>query len=234
MSDFQFLNYRFQSSELLKVALTHKSFAHEQKVPGPHNEKLEFLGDAVLDLAMGEALMEFFPEADEGLLSKMRAHLVNESNLAAQAEALELSQVMILGKGEQVSGGASKPRLLASSFEALIGAVHVEAGYNVVRDLLKNLFRPQLQEIRERPGFDLDYKSQLQELVQGLSKKTPVYELKSQSGPAHDRSFEVSCSVGDLEISVGTGKTKKAAEQKAAEAGLLKYSQSPKVQEDGK
>lgn len=234
MSEFQFLDYRFKDPELLKVALTHKSSAHEQKVVGPHNEKLEFLGDAVLDLVMGEALMEFFPEADEGTLSKMRAHLVNESNLAAQAEALELSKFMILGKGEQVSGGSSKPRLLASSFEAIVGAVHLEAGYTQVRDLIKKLFAPQFQEILERPGFDLDYKSQLQELVQGISRKTPVYELKSQSGPPHDRSFEVVCLVGDIEISNGVGKTKKAAEQRAAEAGLLKYSQSPKVQDDGK
>jgi ribonuclease-3 len=238
-SSFEFANYQFKNPEILTEALTHKSFAYEGvKLPANkveaklvHNEKLEFLGDAVLDLVLSEYLMEVFPQAEEGDLSKMRAHLVNETGLALQAERLGLSQHLRLGKGEAQSGGAQKPRLLASGFEALVGALFREAGFNETVKIVRGIFSEQVQELQVKPEFDQDYKSQLQELVQGIARKTPIYELQSQLGPAHDRVFEVRVMVGDLVLASGHGKTKKSAEQKAAELGLQFYRQNSQVSE---
>lgn len=241
MSHFQLGSYQFKNAELLLEALTHKSFSYEGlKLPSEkivskpsHNEKLEFLGDAVLDLVLSEYLMDTFPQAEEGELSKMRAHLVNEAGLALQAEKMGLAQSLRLGKGEAQSGGAQKPRLLASGFEAVVGALFREAGFQKTNEVVREIFAGQMAELLEKPEFDQDFKSQLQELVQGIAKKAPVYELQSQLGPAHDRVFEVKVLVGDLVLASGHGKTKKSAEQKAAELGLQFYRQNSQVSSQG-
>jgi ribonuclease-3 len=230
MSFPAFLGYQFKNEKLLEIALTHKSYAYELMKDQPlHNEKLEFLGDAVLDLILSEYLMETFPDRDEGDLSKLRAHLVNESGLALQARKLSLSKYLRMGKGEVLSGGSEKPRLLASTFEALVGALFTEAGFAVARQGVREIFAEQIAELQSTQEFDQDYKSQLQELAQGLMKQVPVYQLKSQFGPAHDRIFEVQVIVqtpiGDQVLAVGQGKTKKAAEQSAAALGLQSFKQ---------
>jgi ribonuclease-3 len=217
----------FRNKAYLLTALTHKSYAYENirddsKLNGPvlHNEKFEFLGDAVLDLVLSEFLMETFPHLAEGPLSKMRAHLVNESGLALIATELGLQDQILLGRGEVLTQGAQKPRLLASCFEALMGAYFADQGFEAVRVFVRKLFALRVEELRAQGDFDQDFKSRLQEKVQAETKQTPVYELKSTQGPAHDRIFEVRVLLGEEELAIGIGKSKKAAEQDAAEKGL--------------
>lgn len=219
----QSLGISFKNEKLLEVALTHKSFSYEQANSESkllHNEKLEFLGDAVLDLILSEFLMETFPESNEGPLSKMRAHLVNESGLSQIGHEIGLHHEMRLGRGEVQSQGAMKPRLLASCLEALMGACFADQGYETTKTIVRKIFSKRLEDLKATSGFDNDYKSQLQEKVQAETKQTPVYELKSSQGPAHDRVFEVCVMIGSEELAVGQGKSKKAAEQNAAEKGL--------------
>lgn len=222
------IGVKFRNEKILEVALTHKSFSYEQthdeKKP-PHNEKLEFLGDAVLDLILSEYLMETFPDSDEGPLSKMRAHLVNEAGLSQIAQEIGLQNEIRLGKGEIQSQGAFKPRLLASCLEALMGACFADLGYETTKTVVRSIFAKRLEELKASVDFDNDYKSQLQEKIQAESKQTPVYELKSSQGPAHDRLFEVCVKIGSEEIAIGQGKSKKAAEQNAAEKGLMQLLQ---------
>jgi ribonuclease-3 len=225
-------DYKFKNQELLETALTHKSYAVENTAKDPlsgsvtidkYNERLEFLGDSVLELTLSEFLVESFPEKEEGELSKMRAHLVNEAGLASHGERLGLAQILKLGKGEVLSKGAQKPRLIASVFEAVVGALFLDAGFEVTRTYIRELFQAQIEELKNKPYFDQDYKSQLQELLQSLGKRTPVYELKAQLGPAHDRIFEVQVLMGDHVLAEGQGKTKKSAEQVAAAAGIEEF-----------
>ncbi len=217
------IGLRFKNEKLLEVALTHKSYSYEQTQGASkmlHNEKLEFLGDAVLDLILSEYLMETFPDSAEGPLSKMRAHLVNESGLCQIAHELGLQNEMRLGRGEIQSQGATKPRLLASCLEALMGACFADQGYEATKSVVRQIFAKRLDELKASIDFDNDYKSQLQEKIQAATKQTPVYELKSSQGPAHDRMFEICVMIGSEELAVGQGKSKKAAEQNAAEKGL--------------
>lgn len=186
-----------------------------------HNEKLEFLGDAVLDLVLGEYLMEMFSELNEGPLSKMRAHLVNESSLAAIATDLRLAEYLKLGKGEQQSNGKEKPRLLASCFEALVGAIFVDQGFDKAKQVVRKVFAQRIENLKGNEAFDQDYKSQLQELVQSEKRQTPIYKLVSSLGPAHERVFQVQVLIGNDEVAIGEGKSKKSAEQTAAKRALL-------------
>jgi ribonuclease III len=173
-----------------------------------------------LDLILSEYLMEVFPESAEGPLSKMRAHLVNESGLAQIAVELGLQEQMLLGRGEVLTQGSLKPRLLASCLEALMGAYFADQGYEAVRTFARGLFSSRVDEFRLQADFDQDFKSRLQEKIQAEKKLAPVYELKLSLGPAHNRTFEVRVMVGNEELAVGVGKSKKAAEQDAAEKGL--------------
>ncbi|MBX2986406.1 MAG: ribonuclease III [Bdellovibrionaceae bacterium] len=213
------LQYEFRRPELLLQALTHKSFAYENRAAA-HNEKLEFLGDAVIDLVLGEFLMDLFPGDEEGSLSKKRASLVNEETLAVLARRHELPAVLRLGKGEAQSGGAEKPRLLGSAWEALCGALYLDGGYEPVRELLRREFRPLIEQLDPEQDYAADYKTRVQELAQKLDRATPVYELVSEEGPPHDRVFTVSLKVKEEEIARGAGRSKKAAEQQAAREGL--------------
>jgi len=222
------LTYRFQRPDLLLQALTHKSFAHEHRAPEFHNEKLEFLGDAVIDLVMGEYLIEMFPDDHEGALSKKRASLVNEDSLAKLATAVDLPSHLRLGRGETQTGGAAKPRLLASAWEALSGALYMDGGYDECRRVLRAAFQPLIENLDPAQDFAADYKTRLQETAQRLHKATPVYDLVSEEGPAHDRVFTVSLKLRDEELARGTGRSKKAAEQQAAKDALA----APRFQEE--
>jgi len=214
------LGVKFQKPQLLEQALTHKSYFFETKSASGHNEKLEFLGDAVLDLVLSELLMELFPTDTEGDLSKKRASLVNEGVLSKIAKGDELQKYLRLGKGEQQSGGDQKPRLLASALEALIGAMFLDSGFEKVRDMVREQFRDLIQELSLLEDFSADYKTRLQEEVQGRLKEAPLYVLTAETGPAHDRTFEVVVKIKSKSVARAFGKSKKTAEQEAARLAL--------------
>ena len=209
------VGYRFDDPALLALALVHRSALARA---GENNEKLEFLGDAVLDLAVSDLLMERFPRAAEGELSKRRAALVNARALAAKAAAVELGAELRLGKGEEKSGGRKKPSILAAAYEAVIGAVYLDGGFTAARALVARHFEAELRgDSRDSP---IDHKSRLQETTQRLFRETPVYGLVDASGPDHDRAFVVELRIGGEIYGRGEGKSKKEAEQQAALQGL--------------
>jgi len=212
------LGHRFVRPERLGVALTHRSFG-----AGENNETLEFLGDAVLALAISDLLMARFPGAREGELSKMRASLVNADTLARKARELELGRWIRLGKSEEKSGGRDKPSILAALYEALLGAVYLDAGYERARAVIEAHFAADVLE-------DLivglrDYKSELQELTQRLFREMPAYTLVEESGPDHEKCFASEIAIGGERLGRGVGRSKKIAGQAArlqALAGLAR------------
>jgi len=218
------LGARFKSPESLVRALTHASFANENptRTDGTateNNERYEFLGDAVLDLVASHLIMERFPTATEGELSRLRASIVNERRLADVARKLGIGDLLLVGKGEELSGGRNKESLLADAFEAIVGAIYQESGFGAALRFLRKQFKPFLEELSQ-PGFDRDYKTRLQEISQSRLKATPRYSLVKEFGPDHDKTFEVNLLIGGQVRGVGTGKSKKEAEQAAAKSAL--------------
>lgn len=223
----QRLGYQFKDPTLLGRALTHKSFANELKTPAEHNEKLEFLGDAVLDLVVGEFLFEQFPGDTEGGLSKKRASIVNEEVLSELALDMQLNKLLLLGKGEILTGGATKPRLIASSFEAIVGALYLDGGFEVTRQVLRREFSALTEKVCGQEDYEKDYKTRLQELVQKALRETPKYEVLAEEGPPHDREFLVCVRVKEDIWAQGRGRSKKNAEQAAAKTALeMKYKET--------
>lgn len=218
----QKLGHTFANAALLEQAFTHKSFHNERATDATlsHNERLEFLGDAALGLALSDFLMRVFPDASEGELSKIRASLVNESVLAEVAKQFEMNQYLKLGKGEILTKGSEKPRLLASCLEAVIGALYVDAGYASVLAFVEKVFQAYTKNLDPKSGYHADFKTRLQEVTQEKFKKTPLYRVLNETGPDHDKIFQVEVSLGsDLRFN-GEGKSKKQAEQAAAEKAL--------------
>lgn len=211
--------HQFSNPQLLKQALSHKSYVNETKEID-HNEKLEFLGDAVLDLVLAEMLYFRFPGDTEGELSKRRASLVNETLLSDLAKNLELDKFMLLSRGEAQSGGAQKPRLLASTYEALIGALYLDAGLEISKKTIQTHFENFLKDSESTQNFPKDYKTRLQEEIQKKHQTIPSYELLTEEGPSHERIFHVQVSWDDNKKFLGSGRTKKAAEQEAAQKAL--------------
>jgi ribonuclease III len=206
------LVYQFRTPELLETALTHRSVA--PAAGGRNNEKLEFLGDAVLDLAVSDLLMQQFPHYQEGDLSKLRASLVNAHVLADKARALALGQALRLGKGEEKSGGRDKESILAAAFEAVIGAVYLDRGFVAARRVVTRQFAG---DLRSRAGGAVeDGKTRLQEITQRIFKATPTYALVRETGPDHAKLFVSQISIGGRPLGRGEGKSKKSAEQAAA------------------
>lgn len=210
----QHLEYNFNNKDLIIEALTHKSY----KKPY-NNERLEFLGDAVLDLIVGEFLFEKFPDSDEGVLSKIRASLVNESGFTLLAKKLDLGQYIYLSIAEENNNGRNKPSLLSNAFEAIIGAIYLEAGLEQAKKISIKL----LNEVH--PTIDLeslskDYKTALQELTQSTHGVTPDYELVRATGPDHKKEFEIAIYLDSKIIASAKGKSKKEAQQKAAQKAL--------------
>lgn len=221
MLSLQNIGYVFKNTDLFTQSVTHKSFHNEnsEKSIG-HNERLEFLGDAVLDLALTDQLMALFPNMPEGELSKLRASLVNENTLAEVAVELQLDKDLLFGKGEKLSGGALKPRLLACGFEALLGAIYRDSDYLSVAEIINKIFTSRLKQLDLNEHFKSDYKTRLQEKLQSQQKLTPTYVVENEIGPEHEKVFEVSLRVGAEVLSMGTGKSKKQAEQHAAQRAL--------------
>jgi ribonuclease-3 len=215
------LGYEFRSKQLLDEALRHSSFVNEQPdVDLRDNERFEFLGDAVLNLIVGHILMERYPNLKEGDLSRIRANLVNESQLAIIARAIDLGAFIRLGKGEIQTRGSEKNSILAGAFEALIAAVYLDGGFKGVFKIIKNIFVPLLDSVNSAID-SYDYKSRLQEWAQEEQGSVPYYKVVREEGPDHDKTFWISVKVFDVE-SEGHGKSKKMAEQDAARKALEK------------
>lgn len=215
------LGYAFKQPELLAEALRHSSYVNELSHLGLRdNERFEFLGDAVLDLAIGHILMELFQDATEGDLSKYRARIVNERELCQVARELELGDYLLLGKGEELSHGREKPSILADTMEAVLGAIYLDAGFAMTKEIVQSFFLPILEKIDSRKVVE-DFKSLLQEYCQEIYKSRPQYLLVKEIGPAHDRTFRIELHLNGKTLAEGEGKSKKEAEQKAAKEAFL-------------
>ena len=218
------LGHSFQDKDLFIEALTHRSFANECHAENlPDNERLEFLGDAVLDLVTSEYLMNKLPDSPEGQLTRIRADVVSMPGLARIARSLDIGPAILLGKGEERSGGREKSSLLADALESLIGAVFTDGGFDAAKAVVLPLFVPLLEEASKVEGQD--FKSRLQEVLQASQRDLPIYKVADASGPAHERVFLVDVIVDDTVISSGQGRTKKSAEQAAAELALVALSE---------
>jgi ribonuclease-3 len=213
------LGYTFRDAGLLRLALTHPSVTHEAPGNTPHNQRLEFLGDAVLGLVLTHELYEKFAAYGEGPLTKARAQMVNRRTLTAQARRLELGAHLILSHGEELSGGRQRPGALADAFEALLGAIFMDGGYAPAREFILRCFRDAFGELTEIPNLE-NPKGELQELLQTGCSEAPLYELTHASGPDHDREFECAVLHRGKELGRGRGKSKKEAESQAALAAL--------------
>jgi ribonuclease-3 len=208
------LGYRFSQAGLLQRALTHRSFGAD------HNERLEFLGDAVLNLAVSDLLFEHLADSPEGELTRVRAHLVRQEMLHALAVAIQLPSSLRLSDGEARGGGAQRPSILADALEAIIGGVYVDGGYEAARQLVRRLFSPVIAETAMQ-AWAKDPKTQLQEWLQARRHNVPEYRIDSTRGRAHDQVFFVVCSVPALGVEGrGEGRSRRAAEQEAAREAL--------------
>jgi ribonuclease-3 len=216
------LGHRFSAPELARQALTHRSFGT------PHNERLEFLGDSLLNCAVATLLYERFPKLPEGDLSRLRAGLVNQSSLFEIARELALGERLRLGEGEMKSGGFRRPSILADALEALLGAVYLDAGFEAARASVERLLGERLERAGRNP-VDKDPKTELQEHLQGRRLQLPRYAVMKTEGEAHDQTFTVECRVDDLAlVATGTGASRRAAEQAAAAGVLAKLESTPR------
>lgn len=225
-SDFQQrIGYTFQREDLLRRALTHKSHSHEAKDDHVrHNETFEFLGDSVLGFVIGDLLFRQFPELDEGALSKMKAYLVSAPSLAKKSREFGMGDVILLGVGEEKTGGRKKDSLLANLFEAVIAGVYLDAGIDAARELIERSFMDDIRSINEQDLLFHDYKTALQELAQGKGLPLPEYNVVAEVGPDHDKTFVVEVKVGSL-TARGEGSSKKEAQQQAARHALRDHAE---------
>jgi ribonuclease-3 len=215
------LGYHFADKGLLHDALTHTSFRNERPdVAGADNERLEFLGDALVGLVVASLLYVRFPDSDEGELTRRRADLVSERGLAQCAEAIGVGAALRLGKGEEKSGGREKPRLLSSALEACVGAVYLDGGAEAAFEAARRVFEPRIAT--SAPG-QRDAKSRAQEWAQAHLGGTPVYEVISSEGPDHEREFTVALELNGEQVATGVGRSKVEAERNAAESALTQW-----------
>ncbi len=215
------IGYEFKNAMLLKEALTHTSYTHESKNKKvKHNEKLEFLGDAILELVISEYIYKTYPELSEGELTKFRASIVCEASLAKVARKLDLGSNLTVGRGEEVTGGRNRDSILADAFEAVLGAIYIDSSdIKVVAEITINNMKDVIKS--KRNSFTrTDYKTTLQEMVQKASKTSVQYAVIKEEGPSHNKVFTVTVAHGDKVLGCGTGKSKKAAEQSAAKQAI--------------
>ena len=218
------LGVSFNNPSLLEQALVHSSYINENPGFAPNsNERLEFLGDAVLGLIVAEKLYHDFPYSTEGDLTRLRAALVCRDTLARVAKAVRLGDYLYLGKGEEAGGGRHKPANLAGALEAVIAAVFLDQGLITTKDFISRLFGKELQKVASQ-GAEIDYKSQLQELIQARQQLTPTYLVIKAVGPEHEKKFTVKVKIGDTVMGTGSGKSKKMAETEAARSALQQLS----------
>ena len=225
------LGYSFRKPDLLREALTHKSYLNEMRASekdraAQDNERLEFLGDAVLDLAVSERLIALYPLSNEGDLSKMKARIVSEVTLARVAKRLGVGKFLLLGRGEERTRGREKPSLLADALEAVIAAVYLDGGFEIARTVLLKIFEDEIH--RPDPHRDdIDYKTELQERCQREFEVLPTYRVLRESGPDHQKLFEVKLTIKEELFGIGRGRSKKEAEQQAAKQAIEKLAQRP-------
>lgn len=212
------LGYTFRDLDRLVRALTHRSFANENELH-EDNQRLEFLGDAVLDLVISHELFARFPGLPEGQLSYLRSRIVCEEALAAQAERIDLGRFLLLGRGEELSGGRSKPSLLADAYEAVLAAIYLDGGFEAVATVTRARFDSLLDGSKQRQEAG-DHKTRLQEVIQARRDERPRYTITSTEGPPHARTYEAQVAVGDQILGRGAGNSKKAAQQSAARDAL--------------
>ena len=224
VSEFeQRIGYTFGERELLRRALTHKSYSHEAKDSDVrHNETFEFLGDSVLGFVIGDLLFRHFPKLDEGALSKMKAFLVSAPSLATKARQYGMGEVILLGIGEEKTGGRRKDSLLANLFEAVIAGIYLDGGIDAARRLIESAFQTDIAAIDQQDLLFQDYKTALQELAQGKGLPLPDYNVVGEVGPDHDKTFVVEVKVGSL-AARGEGSSKKEAQQQAARRALGEF-----------
>ena len=216
------LGVSFQQPELLTQALTHSSYANENPGVAPaSNERLEFLGDAILGLIVAENLFRDFPGMSEGEMTRLRSILVKQETLARVAESIKLGNYLYLGKGEEASGGKDKPANLARALEAAVAAVYLDQGSAITEQLVLEILDAELLKTLYQ-GAIIDYKSQLQELLQAKTQQTPVYHLIETQGPDHNKNFTVEVRLGNDVLATGIGRSKKKAETEAAHIALEK------------
>lgn len=220
----QVIGINFKDESLLQQAFIHSSYTNENPgSPIADNERLEFLGDALLSFIVAEELYREFPNFSEGDLTEIRVSLVRQETLADIAARLKLGEYLLLGKGEEATGGREKQTNLADAMEALVGSIFLDQGLSIVSDFVLAKFAAQLEEVRAR-GIGRNYKALLQELTQPKYKQLPAYRIAEASGPDHDKSFVVEVTLGDRTLGSGSGKTKRAAEMKAARSAWEKLS----------
>jgi ribonuclease III len=215
---------RFKDRSLRDLALTHRSYAFENEQT-THNERLEFLGDAVLGIVVTDMAYRTFPELPEGELAKLRAAIVNMTALADVARELDIGRFLLLGKGEELSGGRDKTSILADAVEALLGAVYLDRGLNTARDLIERLFRPRMLRYARGEG-DRDYKTILQELASAQMRALPEYRI-TERGPDHEKEFSATVYLAAKAWGTGVGRSKKEAEQQAAHEAYVRLTQRP-------
>jgi len=221
------LGYRFNDIEWLNKALTHRSFINEADSSTKEaNQVLEFLGDAVLNLAVTHLLLQKFPDAKEGSLSMRRSRLVKKSSLALLASEIRLEEHLLLGKSELLNGGRKKSSILANAYEALFGAIYMDSGFDPVLKILQKLLEPHLQSETSSP-FSPDYKSLLQEETQRIHGASPEYQVLKESGPDHNKRFQASVTIDGELKGIGWGRSKKEAEQEAARKALEEINKMP-------
>ena len=208
------LSYKFKNKELLHTALTHSSYANECNVES--NERLEFLGDAILGCVVARVLYDNFPESTEGELSKLRSAIVSRTNFARYALKLKIDKQILLGKGEENTGGRERESNLAGTFEAVIGAVYIDGGYRKTYSIISRLTNESLKS----SNIFSDHKTKFQEIAQKKFRKIPRYKILSEEGPPHEKTFHVEVKLGSKIYGVGKGRSKKEAEQLAAEEAL--------------
>lgn len=215
------INIQFTKQDLLKKAFYHRSFLNESKNVKESNERLEFLGDAILSFLTSQFLYETYPQYPEGILTNIRSSLVKTQSLSETAQKLGFGDLLFLSRGEEESGGRTNSSLLADAFEAFLGALFLDQGITVIQTFLSTYLFTKTKEILENKAY-LDYKSLLQELVQETSKISPTYRVVKSEGPDHDRRFWIQAILGDTILGEGTGKSKQSAEQSAAQNALEK------------
>ena len=231
------LGHQFHELGWLDKALTHKSYMHEVgHAPAGHsdkegNEVLEFLGDAVLNLAVSHLLLQEFPEADEGILSQKRAHFVKKAFLSSLSRQLRLQRYLLLGKGERQNGGRMKASILANTYEAILGALYLDSGFDRAFEVVRLHLGPYFQAEAVFHGLH-DYKSILQEQTQRIHGVSPQYEVVEEFGPDHDKRFQISVTIGGEAKGIGWGKSKKEAEQEAAKKALDEINAEPQLTGD--
>lgn len=222
------LGYPFHDPSILEEALTHRSLLNEINDPGRRdNERLEFLGDAVLGLVVADILMRTFPEGQEGELTLNRASLVKRKRLGEIARNLHLGTYLCLGKGEEQTAGRQKTSILADAFEAIVGAIYLDGGFEAARRMVHDQFAGPLEEIKRQQQVRIDAKTRVQELLLALFRMPPVYEVSEEQGPEHAKTFVVCLLLRNHGLAFGTGRNKKEAEQDAAEQFLKHLARNP-------